>query len=173
MYPSEPYPILGDVNYEHESLSAPAATGTKLAFLAYWMTDCHFGFISGLITRLLLTNNKLHVMRELSSQIPDPPLAFPMYHMTTEEREVYDANYRVGEHEHKDETTPRSETSINDGILELLTEYRNESSLAEYYFAYLEKRTTPPRCRMERPAKRKPDNGAALRQASLQFQTPS
>ena len=73
------------------------------------------------------------MIRELSSQIPDPPLAFPMYHMTKEEREVYDANYRLGEH--KDEIL-KMETI--DGILELLTEYPNESSLAEYYFAYLE-----------------------------------
>ena len=84
---------LGDPKYDIVPLIAPILSGWKLRALSYVLTQTKLG---PTLRRILLNNNNMHRLRELSSQIGagHPPLSFPMRRLNYEDkaREVNDKN---------------------------------------------------------------------------------
>ena len=77
---------LGDPTYDIKHLNAPIVSGWKLRILAYILTQTRFG---PSIRRLLLNDNNIHRLRELSAQIgPNhPPLTYPIRRMNSHQPE--------------------------------------------------------------------------------------
>ncbi len=67
--------ILGTEGYDMIPLAAPAATSTMLDALSYILTKSIFGHS---LRRMLLNDNRIALVRELSAQINLPPLFYPM-----------------------------------------------------------------------------------------------
>ena len=67
--------ILGTPGYDITVLDAPVAQSTLLDVLSHLLTKTRFG---PAIRRHLLNNNRIADLRDLASQIEQPPMSFPM-----------------------------------------------------------------------------------------------
>jgi hypothetical protein len=73
--------ILGTEGYDISILDAPIAKGSMLEVFSYLMTKTR---MSPVIRRFLLNNNNIANLRELASQIEQPPMSFPMKRVNAE-----------------------------------------------------------------------------------------
>jgi hypothetical protein len=78
---------LGVGGYDMEVINAPATKGPLLDFLSRMLSQSLLG---PYIRRILLNDNKIYMLRELSAQIEDAPMTYPMYRMNRLERESND-----------------------------------------------------------------------------------
>ena len=79
---------LGDLRYDMRPVKAPVISGRLLTIFAWIATSSPLG---PLIRRVLLLDNGLTQLRELAAQMPEvPPMYFPMYRMSPDERQAHD-----------------------------------------------------------------------------------
>lgn len=79
--------LLGNMTYEYAGLVAPVATGSMLTLQSWILTSTPLG---PFLRRVLLNDNKLHMLRELAKQIPYvAPLHFPMRRLSSEAHAVH------------------------------------------------------------------------------------
>ena len=78
---------LGDLRYDMRPVKAPVISGRLLTIFAWIATSSPLG---PLIRRVLLLDNGLTQLRELAAQMPEvPPMYFPMYRMSPDERQAH------------------------------------------------------------------------------------
>jgi hypothetical protein len=79
--------LLGSGGYDMQVINAPATKGSLLDMLSRVLSQ---SFLGPYIRRVLLNDNKVHMLRELSSQIELAPMTYPLYRMTRSERTAHD-----------------------------------------------------------------------------------
>ena len=78
---------LGDETYDIVPLNAPIATSNLLLVFSYLLTK---SFIGPHLVRILLNDNKVHLLRELASQIKLPPAFYPLKRVNAADSKEFD-----------------------------------------------------------------------------------
>ena len=73
---------LGAGGYDMETVSAPSLSGSLLDSFSFDLASSRFG---PWVRRMLLNNNNLEMIRELASQVPLPPLYYPIVRIKDEQ----------------------------------------------------------------------------------------